>query len=125
MTPILAAQPWHWWLGVFWLIVDVILLIGLGILYYRMVVAPTRPPHRSDVLTGRAATVGVGRQGRQVAADDEQAIARGLQPLAELERQGDGVRRNPAQHPPEVAVSGRRTDQVADPGVPRRPSSIR
>ena len=82
-SPILAAPPWHWWLGLFWLIVNVTLVIGLGILYYRMVVAPTRRRQRSDVVLGRSATVGAGG----LASDDAQAIARGLQSLdASIER---------------------------------------
>jgi hypothetical protein len=50
-NPILAAPPWHWWIGLFSLVLDVIILIGLGIIYYRMVVEPTQPRHRSDVPT--------------------------------------------------------------------------
>jgi hypothetical protein len=49
-NPILAEPPWHSWIGLFSLVLDVIILIGLGLLYYRMVVAPTQPWHRSDVV---------------------------------------------------------------------------
>jgi len=47
-NPILAAPPWHWWIGLFSLILDVFLLIGLAILCYRMVLQPW---HRCDVFT--------------------------------------------------------------------------
>ena len=46
-TKLLATPPWHWWIGVFALVLDVILLIGLGILYYRLVVVPFLPKRRS------------------------------------------------------------------------------
>jgi hypothetical protein len=39
-APLLAAPPWHWWIAVNLLILDVIILIGLGVLWFRMVVAP-------------------------------------------------------------------------------------
>jgi hypothetical protein len=52
-TLILAAPPWHWWLGVFFLVLDVIILIGLGILYRVMVI---KPQHRHGVDDASART---------------------------------------------------------------------
>ena len=49
-SSILAAPPWHWWIAVVSLVLDVIILIALGILYYRMVVEPAHPPRRADVV---------------------------------------------------------------------------
>ena len=46
----LAAPPWHWWIAVNLLILDGILLIGLGILYYKMVVAPARSMRRDPAV---------------------------------------------------------------------------
>jgi hypothetical protein len=37
---------WHWWIAVSLHILDGILLIGLGILYFRMVVVPARSMRR-------------------------------------------------------------------------------
>ena len=49
-SSILAAPPWHWWIAVVSLVLDVIILIALGILYYRMVVEPAHPPRHADVV---------------------------------------------------------------------------
>ena len=46
----LAAPPWHWWIAVNLLIVDGILLIALGTLYYKIVVAPARSMRRDPAV---------------------------------------------------------------------------
>jgi hypothetical protein len=50
VTSILAAPPWHWWIAVVWLVLDVLVLIALGVLCYRMVVLRVHPPRRGDVV---------------------------------------------------------------------------
>jgi len=48
ITPLLAAPPWHWWIAVNLLVLDAIILIVLGVLWFRMLMAP-RYARRRDM----------------------------------------------------------------------------
>ena len=60
--PILAAPPWHWWISVILLVLDGIILVGLAILYYRMVVVPARSMQRAAAIDASGSVAGINRR---------------------------------------------------------------